>query len=101
VKLWGTLKVCGCADRVKTCVEIRVSHDRRDNKDGHARIIIMRPGDDSPLEAEYIFADCFSSNPILLALGRRTIHISTVILQADLIRSVFISQTQSQIVRII
>jgi hypothetical protein len=27
----------------KTCVEIQVSHDRRDNKDGHARIIIMPP----------------------------------------------------------
>jgi hypothetical protein len=45
------------------------------NKDGHARIIIMRPESDSPLEAGYIFADCFSSNPILLAFGRRTIHL--------------------------
>ena len=27
----------------RTCVEIRVFHDRRDNKDGHTRIIIMRP----------------------------------------------------------
>ena len=47
------------------------------NKNGHARIIIMRPGDHSPLEAEYIFADCLSSNRIPLTLGRRTIHIST------------------------
>ena len=34
------------------------------------------PGDHSPLEAGYIFADCFSSNPISLAVRRRTIHIS-------------------------
>ena len=34
------------------------------------------PGDHSPLEARYIFADCFSSNPISLAVRRRTIHIS-------------------------
>ena len=27
----------------RTCVEIGVFHDRRDNKDGHARIIIMLP----------------------------------------------------------
>jgi hypothetical protein len=27
--------------------------------------------------SRYIFADCFSSNPILLAFRRRTIHIST------------------------
>ena len=33
------------------------------------------PGDDSPLEAVYIFADCFSSNSILLAFRRRTIHL--------------------------
>src|SRR5437660_2308831 len=48
------------------------------NKDGHARIHHHAPGDHSPLEAEYIFADCFSFNRILLALGRRTIHVSTV-----------------------
>jgi hypothetical protein len=32
----------------------------------------------SPLEAGYIFADCFSSVPILLKLRRRTIHITSI-----------------------
>jgi len=27
------------------------------------------------LAAEYIFADCFSSNQIVLVFGRRTIHL--------------------------
>jgi hypothetical protein len=58
--------------------DVCVFHDRRDNKDGHARIIIMHPArENSPLEAGYIFADGFSSNQILLALERRTIQIST------------------------
>jgi hypothetical protein len=45
-------------------------------KDRHVRIIIMRPETILHLEAGYIFADCFSSNPILLAFGRRTIHVT-------------------------
>jgi len=56
--------------------ETPVFHDRRDHKD--ERTIIIAPGDDSPPEAGYIFADCFSSNPILPALGRRTIHFASV-----------------------
>jgi Integrase core domain len=36
------------------------------------------PEDYSPLEAGYIFADCFSSNSIPLAFWRRTIHLSTL-----------------------
>ena len=47
-----------------------VFHDRGDYQ-GQARADHHHaPGDHSPLEAGYIFADCFSSNPILLALGR-------------------------------
>ena len=33
---------------------------------------------DSPLEAGYIFADCFSLVPILLAVRRRTIHVTSI-----------------------
>ena len=53
-------------------------------KDRHVRIIIMRPETTLHLEAGYIFADCFSS--ILLAFGRRTIHVTPTALSpvADL-----------------
>ena len=52
-----------------------VFHDRGDYQ-GRARADHHHaPGDHSPLEAGYIFADCFSSNPILLAFRRRAIRI--------------------------
>ena len=48
-------------------------------KDRHVRIIIMRPETILHLEAGYIFADCFSSQLIPLAVRRRTIHVTTAI----------------------
>jgi len=59
----------------RTCVEIRFSQPWRLSRTG-TRGSSCAPGDHSPLEAGYIFADCFSSNPISLAVRRRTIHIS-------------------------
>jgi len=41
----------------RTCVEMRVFHDRRDDQDGHAPIHHDAPGDNSPRDAGYIFAD--------------------------------------------
>jgi hypothetical protein len=43
----------------------------------------------APSEAGYIFADCFSSHPILLALGRRSIHFATGANQSGTLTSVF------------
>ena len=62
----------------RTWVEIRSFMTVAIIKDGHARIIIMRPETIST-RGGYIFADCFSSNLILLAFGWRTIHISKAI----------------------
>jgi len=59
----------------RTCVEIRFSQPWRLSRTG-TRGSSCAPGDHSPLEAGYIFADCFSSNPISLAVRRWTIHIS-------------------------
>jgi hypothetical protein len=55
----------------------KVSHNRGDCQ-GRARADHhYAPGDHSPLEAGYIFANCFSSNPILLAFRRRTVHVTS------------------------
>jgi hypothetical protein len=50
------------------------------SKDRHARIIIMRREITLHSEAGYIFADC-SRLLILLAVRRRTIHVTPIIAQ--------------------
>jgi hypothetical protein len=56
-----------------------VFHDRGDYQ-GQARADHHRaPGDHSPLRGRIHFPRLFSSKPILLAVRRRTIHITTVV----------------------
>jgi hypothetical protein len=83
----------------------KVSHNRSDYQARARADHHHAPGDHSPLEAGYIFADCFSSNPIPLAVRRRTIHffnnhaenpIQSV--NSDTIRQLGVDQVPSRIV---